>query len=426
MKLRGKWAIVAALGMLPLCCPPGCHSRPRYRHFTFSWDGRKVAYATRSHRTLFPPPPYTWMLVGLDSESEHVFYGDVDAPQDCRKFLFDLKWSILFPMIEDADIRDLSFSPDSSHLAIISDDNITILNTQSGKHWRLAGKREAISSFRWLSDEAVEYVALAYPGLFESVPALTWTVYRQDIHAPREKRRAVFWEQHKRSEYPGDFYWSPDSKYLIVATHQDWGHPKVVDLDTGKISPLLTEGIDYLDSGDWKPGSSALLYKYTLRDRGYQVKLLDLPTRGVRDFTKKFHEAFGQDAWDGPEWMPDGEYVLVHSRKIGACLVRLEPWKVIPFEQTHDKKLPEPEWDRRWFSPFRPGWLLTTEGSKVFAVGYETGHVVLIGSYRDWVMAPGHKHIAEVDSDKGIKIHDLVLPPLEKLRTPETKPTETQ
>lgn len=114
-----------------------------------------------------------------------------------------------------------------------------------------------------------------------------------------------------RAIHPG---WSADSRRIMFCTDDDLHPPKknaadidMVDLKTGKISRLITGGVNTY--GSWSPDMKQIVYRHMIGAMDSEVYLADADGSHVRNLTH--HPAF--DGW--PAWSPDGKRIVFASNR---------------------------------------------------------------------------------------------------------------
>ncbi|MHC4984486.1 MAG: WD40 repeat domain-containing protein [Planctomycetota bacterium] len=373
-KANDRRLAVLAVAALACCFSGGCWAYGKCEEITFSPDGQKVAYVW-ADRCGAVPVGMASLFVG---ESEYLLYASGGPAGRRRSILIDRGCGLIGRLPAwDEYACGLTFSPDSSQLAAAGRSKIIFINLASGKRRDLKLPDERIASLRWLSNREVAYSAVQVE-IRKGIRTWTVSICRQYINEPYDKRRVLFSEKYGDFESPV-FVWSPDLKHVLLVSAKIPGPVRILDPDTGDVSPPLGHGAGAYTEVAWKPDSSAVLYACQ-PERGApdNAKLLDPKTRRAKDFTGKFRETFGEHMFQLLDWTPDGQYVLAQSHDSETYLLRLEPWKVIPFEQEHDEKLPKHPDFVRVIGPLGPeGWLYVEPNKgTAAAVDYQGRHVV--------------------------------------------------
>lgn len=240
----------------------------------------------------------------------------------------------------------LKWSPDSRRLAVVRGLNgVMVVDLATERTWRVSPAGEVITSAAWCGPNEIVYVAHTHirGDNKERSDRTLWRV-RVDPPGPR---RPVFAEKDVRtllSEYrPLVESLSPDGRWLVLLTAPPDGRVQVRDTATGKlyVPPQRPAKTEHRWSA-WRPDSSAVLCVSGVQvaeetddepaATRYEALLIDPSRRKTLDISDRFTAAFGEGGPSclvGPAWTPDGQYVVTKTSR-NDCLVRLEPWEVIP------------------------------------------------------------------------------------------------
>ena len=362
----------------------GCYGEPDRRP-RFSPDGQWLAYVYTDSLQFVPIPlPYT-PQVSLASGAE-VRWCRTDRPDEVHSVKVD--WRGAKGGATSLDAR-IVFSPDSRRIAAVGEHRLSVIEVQSGERKILSERDETVTSLWWTSPDEIAYAAHTrirdqgepqfFPGFFKVADR---TIWRQKIHEPPESRTAVFSEKNVQTATAAQYgQWplerpSPDGRYVVfqspmsVVFPLEGGPFKLLDVRTGHVRTVGT-GSSTGGFISWKPDSSAILVAgRALRPKGRKQVFVVDPASGDRlDVCQQFTEAFDHaPVWIEPLWTADGEYVVVTMSDQGGCLVRPEPWEVIPVVQDFVQRtaiypLGDPE--REWWLYRTPiaGWVMLDNGS---------------------------------------------------------------
>ncbi len=348
MKIRNFHSLTPVTGLL-LCLAAaldGCvlpSSGPR--EIKFSPNSSKVAYIWLDE----------WNEPWLDgrtlSRTISIKWCGVDTPdvlKSVRVGSVGMEWAgyISVP-------TPFEFSPDSRHLAIIVPWKLSVINLYSGKLRGFSRPDEIVSSFVWLSNNEIGYVAHAnLHGKHEGITDRTF--WRQKISDSPDARVAIHREMSVKpgvdflvNSYPLEI-WSPRGRYVVFKSRYHGGPFKFLDVATGTVRAFGQLNC-YPEGIAWKPdGSAVMCISEKMGQQKLEFLLVDSATGRVEDFTKQFVTQFGNDigigdvSWayeggylffwylvrEGPEWKgleapPGFNY---HHRYL---LISLHPWQVL-------------------------------------------------------------------------------------------------
>ncbi len=233
-----------------------------------------------------------------------------------------------------------AFSPAGRQVAAASPAGLQVIDLAEGRIRRLSAPRERITSFAWVGDDRIVYVAQTRRLLELSSDLLNadlWdrTVWRQRVDG-REPRRSV-WQEQAAATGAGDVpvwpleHFSPDGQRLLLSSPYADGQFQLLDLDDGsRIAFGSSSGPASLVA--WKPDSSAAV----VVGGAWPVSawLVDAAGGQISDISNPFRKAFGEyPPMEMPGFAGDGRLIVNDAGRRG-CLVRLDPWQVTPVGRT--------------------------------------------------------------------------------------------
>ncbi len=432
-------AVHVAAGLLCLAFA-GCGPEHEVGEAAFSPDGRLVAFVWIDQlRAFLSDKPRAVQAV-------HVCWCPAErAGEPDRSEVRVDRLGPAFGETPAASVVHLRFSPDSRHVAVVAPNAVTVVDPQTGVARRVTPGGEQYSSFAWLSDEEIAYVAFRPPGLLEGLGSdaapMERTVWCQRIAEPPEARRLVY--RHVAAA-PGTFagryaadsgeHWSPDGRFLLFLRPLEVGQWYLLDVERTTVRAFGSASALGLGAAWTSDGSQAVVLSWIV-EPGKTMQAILLDTRGGRafDISKPFADCFPDGGLPGG-WTPDGEYLVVNGVD-GGCLVRPEPWtvhrvarklveQVDPIDITWRPTvgpLPVPGWVRMTGAGGRP--FVTSR--QHFAVSCDGGQVVSLGMFSGtWVASPDGRRAAEIDAEGHVAITPLNLPPA-STTGPATAPAGT-
>lgn len=327
----------------------------------------------------------------------------------------------------------LYFSPDSKHLAMVTQTWIQILHLESGRHWMLVDQRGYLTSFSWLSEHEVAFVAHTN---FKDINdrEINRTFWRQNINTPHSALVVIYRESGVNTDpYDGWFFhkgehWSPDGRYVIFMSPSNGGRFRLLTVATGQIRTFGQSGARMLGVS-WKPdGSAAVCISREwpgpmLSEKGKHARqemlIINPANSEVLDRSKEFDAILGIQ-YDyhihnavAPKWTPDGKHVLVYMDFDGERIIHLRPWKVIRLRRHLDEeKLAHADYSQFALPSPIPGWVYGSDpDGHTYLMDFTGQQRKRIGSARHKIaISPNGKKIVAINSLKQVSVKDLKLP----------------
>ena len=414
-------SFVTVMAVLGLVVAPGCYGyvevesptfQPDGKAVTFSPDGKNVAYVWSD--TIESVIPF-WIDTMGAATAEYVGYCRTDGPSEHRLVRFHEHAAFPGSAVRHV-VRYVAFSPTSTHLAILCRHSLHVIELATGLGRRLSplGQGE-VTSFRWLSGREVVYG-------FEFGPE-AWpdrrTLFRQRIDGDacrvvlftRPGNRAPFNVFRER--------WSPDGSRALIRVSKG---VRLLEVATGKVSPPLKNlrSPEMSSHVMWRPDGAVALYCYknATGSRTQHAFLIESSSLLVKDLTARFRDLLGRNrSWEPELWTGEGKYVVVTGMK--TCLIRLDPWQAVRFEDQYGRDMPVRRSGYRTIEYLRPGWLRLVDdrmtrsafGDRIdsLAVDYQGKRVVPI-SKRPIAISPDGTRFAEVVRKGKVIVKPLDLP----------------
>jgi hypothetical protein len=316
------------------------------------------------------------------------------------------------------------FSPDSRHVAVVGPRGLFLADTASGAAIRVSPDDEEVKAAGWVGSDEIVYAA--HTTRQDRGATLTDLVFWQWKIAAGPGRRV---ELHRHpgiySGYPRE-YWSPDGKRVIFVDQAYYsGQYLLLDVATGKVTPLGSPGI-MSKGAAWKPdGTAAVIISQRKGDPPVEVLLIEPATGKTTDLSREFFTAFGDKVPDiDPLWTAEGKYLVVNTAELGGCLVRPDPWEVIPvskrfIERRYPGGAPPGEAPPWIYRQPAPGWvrIWVTGGkgqSEQYAVDYQGKAYFTIGASSTpgggWTLTPDAAGAVRLDDSAGIEVQEVKLP----------------
>ena len=327
-----------------------------------------------------------------------------------------------------ADSQDALATNFGLHIAVQTRSRIFLVSPATGKFRQLDTGEGGICGLAWLSGDQLAY-AQAVPDPKDKGETLILHVYRQKIGADRKARVVAHAGDGEAGIPPAG--WSPDGRYVIL--YSGLGQSRLLDVQAGK-TRNIGPAIATLEGIAWKPDSSAVFCGFRPHARLGKVgmpvgrimpvliqpatgKAASLPIKG--DWAAYSFYASG--------WTPDGKLLVVNAGWSRCCLVRPQPWLVIPLKDKLIKrfKIATDDAAPQVHPLAAAGWLWTrSPDGKSYALDYHGRRFVQIAEEGFWAVSPEGKRIAEVNAKGEVKIRALKLPTTQPASKPIAKDTE--
>jgi hypothetical protein len=409
------WAffILAAIPALQ-----GCSAIGSSKEVQFSPDGSLAAVAiARLWDLPTPPEPYT---IRTDT---YVAWRPLDNPSAGHSVGLGSYGREFGSFVVDA-IHPV-FSPDSKRLAVAGPSGLSVVDIASREQTMLSLPGELVTSFVWLGDEEIGYVAHSNRrGKWGNVSDRTFR--RQNIRESADRSVAIFSQDGFRAcpprgvssiEWPLES-WSPNGRYVLFMDQIHGGRFHLMEVAGGTVTPIGSTGVNY-NAVSWHPDESKVLCVNSTRKGRREVLLVHPATGEIVDLSEKFMEAFGRDFRSTPRiprlWTADGRYVIVNELERGGCLVSPDPWAVIPvaklfmglFKEADGRPLFQADTQRLPWLSRQPAagwvkvWVQLDAGGRPqgrdFAVNYEGTRYVPLGESHapggGWTITPDGRHV---------------------------------
>ena len=309
--------LVAAFWILALLA--GCSEGPAPGNVHFSPDGSVAAF-TYVRRINLPIPPE----VPVIHSTVYLKWCTGRGWRTCREIKIDAYGRSYGPFVQ-ARFR-LMFSPDARRLAVRTPRFLEVVDLESGARRRLTGPDETVTSLGWRGNSEIVYV------VHQKNPhasGSTRRIYRHPVDAPPDGRQALHVQEGYRGTYQD--YVSPTGGHVIFMSEGHGnGDFQLLDVETGEVIPLGGEA-GWCGGVAWKrDGTCAFCL-------GSRKTFLCYPGRGqpeIKDVSAAYDATFRRRLKYAPSidplWTPDDAYVVIQVPWIGGCLIRPDPWTVIP------------------------------------------------------------------------------------------------
>lgn len=397
--------------LLVSVCLSGCSYYATSYDFLFSPDGLTIAYPRAKKWDLPLPPELPTFYATV-----YVRWCNLNGVVRYRTVKLDSSG----PKSNPFDERHVSlrFSPDSRQLAVTTPRRLVVIACESGKMKQLSHSGETVTAFGWLGNDEIGYVVQTVRE--KKVSKRTdRTFYRQKIHSGPEAR-VEFYRETGLRHAPLES-WSPDGRFVIFLP--SYGNAmQLLNVSRGTVTSFGASKSSY-GKVSWKPDGSAALCTFSGYKQPFGALVISPPSGEILDVTRQFTEAFVREPSNSlpsvlPLWTADGEYVIVNDYQgLGGCLVRPQPWEVIPLTRLLLKRFGRTDhtWPHNNIVRFpTPGWVGVWVDSQTYAVDYEVKTPIPIGSTRDWlpgwILAPDGKKSVTVDRAGRLVGHSIELP----------------
>ncbi|GMU22427.1 MAG: hypothetical protein AMXMBFR13_25130 [Phycisphaerae bacterium] len=330
------------------------------------------------------------------------------------------------------------FAPDSQHLAVATPLNLEVVDLRTAELRRVSEPLELVTSCAWLDEQTVVYAA--HTSRSGQVPETSQrTFYAHRIDQASSQRRVLFREEAVQAgtdlfDWPLE-RWSPDGQHVIFMNPYEHGRFRLLQVASGRVRDVgPCDG--YTSSVAWKPDSSAAA---CVAGRWpVQAWMVEPGTGQIRDFSVPFRAAFGDyPPRIGPLWTADNQYLLVHTDRLGGCLVRPVPWQVIdvrlllqqhldPADRPHDARTARrwPTWALQTVPV--PGWIACwAPAASLWIINYDATLRVDLGprwiSFNEWSISPDGRWFLQSGSSYEDSTYRQPVNPLRRLDLPSSQ-----
>jgi hypothetical protein len=307
-------AVFAVIGLT------GCTGQGSPDGIYFSRDGSIIAY-TYVKRIDLPLPPELPTIYS----TVYLQWCRSDRLKECRSLKIDSYGKSYGSFVQDRFL--LRFSPDSKKLAVKSPRYLEIIDLETMARHRLTDEDEPVGSMGWLGNTEVVYAVFKKSTAKKKSYGVTHRIFRHSITDPPGKRLLLY----EQSDYDGRCYdyISPTGEYVVFMSQSFLkAHFLLLNTRTREVNPL-TEKPAQCQGVSWKEDGSCVFCLSS------SEALLWYPKEGRKkdvseDYDRSFRRFIKYEPSIDERWTPDGEYIIINSSETGGCLVRPDPWQVIP------------------------------------------------------------------------------------------------
>jgi len=417
-----------------LCCAlgivfVGCQDGGSPGEIHFSSDKSTVAY-TFVKRIDLPLPPEMPTLYS----TVYLKWCLMDQLDSCQSLKID-SYGKSYGSFVQGQFR-LIFSPDSRRIAVNSPRHLEIVELGTRIRHRLTLAGESVFSMGWLGNKEIVYTVHLESMEKNGSYYRTRKIFRHRIDDSPEKRLLLY----EQNDYKGlcHEFVSPTGEYvLFMSKGYNEGIFSLLDVQTGQVT-ALTEKKAKLEGVSWKPdgnGVFCLSSNEALLLYPKENRIIDLSSNYNSTFRCLLEYAPKID----PLWTPDGRFIVMNSSKTGGCLVRPDPWEVIPagknlvtyleeekrqvyFDQPNQYPWifvqPFPGWVRVWIrlrtneKPYLPGQTVVLS-SQNYLVDYKGKRFFPMKPSDSpggaWTMTPDGKNMVYFERSIFLKINPIYL-----------------
>lgn len=242
-------------------------------------------------------------------------------------------------------IADYSWSPDGKRIALISNRDILIGNTDT-QEWTNITNTPNVDEYelKWTSDgKFIYYIACSrdYSGM--CLPEF----YRSD---PTGQENLALLQS--MSQYMNSFDLSPDGKEIVYSITESQGYYQLyrANLDDSKIRPITSGSINISTPSFSPDGLKVAFVRFNYLSnvnsrRQADIIVKDLISGSEKNLTENFNGEVSS-----PDFSPDGEWIVFYSfdteLNTNIFLVSLEQGDIVQVTQGNEEA--NPAW--RWFS----------------------------------------------------------------------------
>lgn len=333
------------------------------------------------------------------------------------------------------DWREVRFSPDSQHVAVLSTFRLLVVNLNSGRSRQIAHiglpwpwHVKQFVSMAWLNEDEICYAQQSV-GLKRRLGSVCkWTLFRRDIKRLWSRPLVIVEvEGEGTMSFPPDYVsnivqWAPNGRHALFA----WPHPDgnlvLVDVIAGTQHVVRRRRASFRQVA-WRPdGSAALCGLWDVNSR-YSWVLVDTLRRKAVDLTQRMENLCPAEGYlTGlvlePLWTADGHFVVANDMSTmesstggRAYLIRPAPWQIVSVNDLlRDHLHARGALDVRAEPAALPGWIRVTAGRKTYLMDYRGQHLVEIPPFA--MVSTTAKQVVtwEEYPEEHLEIRPLALP----------------
>ena len=301
------------------------------------------------------------------------------------------------------------WSPDGSHIAVLTGETFVVVELASGTKETLAGGE--VVNFAWLSKDELAYCTSEGPK-----EAIRRIVRRRNVTTGESAE--VFTSAPSHAGDWGGTYWSPSGQFLIVAQRGPTHSFHCVNVLDGSVQSFAEPGL--LSVGvAWSPDSTQAFCVALEpgRARDNKAWLLTPNDGNMLNLTEEFQAVFPDSYSPGLQgWTRDGRYVIINVTEKAGHLICPDPWEVIPLGQILRSRYSDqiPADDNPWLYPLNlPGRVTVVpsgnwgDSPQVYTSDYDGQQLIPLPVWYGHAISPDGTTAAEVYGDGTIRLYPL-------------------